>query len=128
MQDLINLMGRILMAAIFVHAGYGKMTNYAGTSQYFEHLGLPVPLLPLVILLELGGGIALALGLFTRFVAFALAGFCILTAVIVHYHPGDQMQMINFMKNLAMCGGFLFITAYGPGRISLDGKYGLPWK
>lgn len=128
MQDVINLVGRILMAAIFVHAGYGKLTNYSGTAQYFQHLGLATPLLPLVILLELGGGIALALGLFTRVVAFALAGFCVLTAVIVHYHPGDQMQMINFMKNLAMCGGFLFILAYGPGRISLDGKYGLPWR
>lgn len=128
MQDLTNLAGRLLMAAIFVQAGFGKLTHYSGTVQSFAHLGIPAQLLPLVILLEFGGGIALVLGLLTRLVAFGLAVFCILTAVIVHYHPGDHMQMINFMKNLAMCGGFLFILAYGPGRMSLDRRFGLPWR
>jgi putative oxidoreductase len=127
MQDLVNLVGRVLMAVIFVLSGFQKLTHYANTQQYLEHAGIPGALLPLVILMELGGGIALVLGAYTRIIAFLLAGFCLLTAVMVHYHPGDQAQMINFMKNLAMCGGFLILTAYGAGKLSLDGKLKLKW-
>lgn len=125
MQDITNFAGRILLAVIFVLAGFQKLTHYSGTQQYLEHLGIPGMLLPLVILLELGGGIALVLGAYTRVVAVALAGFCLLTAVMVHYHPGDQMQMINFMKNLAMAGGFLVLAAYGAGKMSLDYRFKL---
>lgn len=127
MQDLVNLLGRVLMAVIFVLSGFQKLTHYSDTQHYLEHMGILGMLLPLVILLELGGGIALVLGAYTRVTAFLLAGFCLLTAVVVHYHPGDQAQMINFMKNLAMCGGFLILTAYGGGRISLDGRLRLKW-
>jgi putative oxidoreductase len=127
MQDITNFVGRLLLAVIFVLSGYQKLTHYSATQEYLVHLGIPGMLLPLVILLELGGGIALVLGAYTRVVAVALAGFCLLTAYKVHYHPGDQMQMINFMKNLAMAGGFLILAAYGAGRMSLGRVYNMKW-
>jgi len=127
MQDVTNFVGRILLAVIFVLSGFQKLTHYSGAQQYLQQLGLPGMLLPLVILLELGGGIALVLGAYTRIVAVALAGFCLLTAIKVHYQPGDQMQMINFMKNLAMAGGFLILAAYGAGKMSLDHRLKLMW-
>lgn len=127
MKNSALLLGRILMAAIFVWSGTGKIMGYAGTEQYIESLGLAGGFLPLIILWELGGGLALLLGLFTRPVALALAVFCVVSGFLVHLHPGDLMQMINFMKNLAMAGGFLFVAAQGAGDWSLDRKFKLIW-
>ena len=127
MKNSTQLLGRILMAAIFIWAGIGKIIGYAGTEQYIESLGLAGGLLPLIILWELGGGLALLLGFFTRPIALALAIFCVATAFLVHFHPGNHMQMINFMKNIAMTGGFLFVAVQGAGDWSLDRKIGLPW-
>ncbi|HEV2110418.1 MAG TPA: DoxX family protein [Gammaproteobacteria bacterium] len=127
MKDSALLLGRILIAAIFIASGYSKITGYAGMAQYIASLGVPGALLPLVILWELGGGIAILLGLFTRPVALSLAVYCVLTAVLVHYHPADQMQMINFMKNLTMTGGFIYVAATGAGAFSLDKKLKLKW-
>lgn len=126
MKDVTNLIGRVFMAYIFVVAGWGKLSGFSGTEQYFQHLGIPALLVAPVILIELGGGIALILGLFTRWVALVLAGFCLATAFLVHFHPGNTGQMINFMKNFAMAGGFLILAANGAGRFSLDTKFGLP--
>lgn len=126
MKDATILLGRALMAYIFIIAGWGKLTGFSGTEQYFHHLGLPALLAAPVILLELGGGIALVLGAFTRWVALALAAFCVATALLVHLHPGDQGQMINFMKNIAMAGGFLILSVHGAGALSLDSKLKLP--
>ncbi len=125
MQDVTNLAGRVLMVAIFLWGGIGKVSAYAGFEQYMTHLGLATWLTPLVILLELGGGLAVLLGFYTRVMALALAAFCVATAALVHYHPGEPMQMINFMKNLSMTGGFLVLAAYGAGRLSLDQRLGL---
>jgi len=119
-----DLAGRILMAVIFVTAGFSKIGAYAGTQQYMESQGVPGMLLPLVIALELGGGLALIAGWRTRLFAFALAGFCIVSGVLFHGNFGDQMQSILFMKNLAMAGGFLIIFAHGAGELSLDHKLG----
>jgi putative oxidoreductase len=127
MQNLALLIGRILLAAIFILSGYGKITGYAGTEQYIQSLGMPGAFLPLIILWELGGGLALLLGIFTRPVALLLAAFCLISAVLVHYHPADQMQMINFMKNLAMTGGFLYVFVTGAGDFSVDRKFKLKW-
>lgn len=127
MKNSALLLGRILMAAIFIWSGTGKIMGYAGTEQYIESLGLAGGLLPLIILWELGGGLALLLGLFTRPIALALAVFCVVSGFLVHLHPGDLMQMINFMKNLAMAGGFLFVAAQGAGDWSLDRKFKLIW-
>ncbi|MGB6769258.1 MAG: DoxX family protein, partial [Methyloceanibacter sp.] len=79
-------------------------------------------LLPLVILTEVGGGLCILLGLFTRWAAIALAGFCVLTAIIFHWHPDDPMQMINFMKNITIAGGFLVLAGAGPGALALDDR------
>lgn len=117
----LDLAGRILLALIFITAGYGKIGGYEGTAGYMESMGVPGALLPLVILTELGGGIAIVLGLFTRPVAVALAGFSILSGII--FHAGaDQMQQIMFAKNLAIAGGFLVLAAHGAGAWSIDAK------
>ncbi len=117
-----DLAGRILIAAIFIVAGYGKIAGYAGTQAYMESQGVPGALLPVVIATELGGGILIVLGLFTRYAALALAGFSILAALLFHANFGDQMQQILFMKNFAMAGGFLFLVAHGAGALSLDAR------
>lgn len=113
--------GRLLMAVIFVAAGAGKLRNFAGTQGYMQSMGVPGILLPLVILTELGGGLAILLGYKVRLVAILLAGFCIVSGAIFHHNFSDQTQMIMFMKNLAMAGGFLTLFASGAGPISLDG-------
>ena len=118
--DVADLVGRILIATIFIVAGYGKIGAYAGTAAYMESTGVPGALLPLVIATELGGGILVVLGLFTRYAALALAGFSILAALLFHANFSDQMQSILFMKNFAMAGGFMLLVVNGPGRLSLD--------
>jgi putative oxidoreductase len=119
---MLIVVSRVLASAIFLIAGYGKLgAGYAGTEGYMASLGVPVALLPLVIALEIGGGLSLLLGFQTRLVAFMLAVFCIVAALI--FHTGaDQMQHINFLKNLAMAGGLLAFTVFGGGRASLDGE------
>jgi putative oxidoreductase len=113
------LAARILAAAIFIIAGYGKLGSYAATQGYMASAGVPGALLPLVIALELGGGLALLLGFQTRLVGFLLSMFCIATALIFH---SGAAQHIMFLKNLSMAGGMLAFTVFGGGRASLDGE------
>jgi len=120
MDALLNVAARILMAQIFIISGFSKITGYAGTQQYMESAGVPGVLLPLVILTELGGGILLLLGFKTRLVALLLAGFSLLSALMFHLKPDDQAQMINFMKNLAIAGGFLLFAQHGASAPSVD--------
>jgi putative oxidoreductase len=120
MDAVLNIAARILMSQIFILSGFQKLTGYAGTQQYMASHGIPGALLPLVILTELGGGLALLFGFKARWAALALAGFSVLTALLVHLKPGDQMQMINFMKNLAMAGGLLVLVRCGAGAPSID--------
>lgn len=117
-----QLTGRILISSIFIMAGINKINGYAGTQGYMESMGVPGALLPLVILLELGGGVAVLLGWQTRLAAFLLAGFTVLSALIFHANFGDQMQSILFMKNLAMAGGLLFLVAGGRHDWSIDAR------
>ena len=118
----LALAARLMASAIFITAGYGKLgAGYAGTQGYMAAMGVPGAMLPLVIALELGGGIALLLGFQTRLVALLLAGFSIIAGLI--FHTGaDQMQQIMLMKNFAMAGGLLAFTVFGAGRLSLDGE------
>ena len=120
LQPPIALLARLLLAGIFVLEGWGKIAGYAGVQQYMAAHGVPGALLPLVILTELGGGLCIAVGLFTRYAAIALAGFCGLTAIFFHADLANPDQFINFLKNLAMAGGFLALTAFGPGAWSVD--------
>jgi putative oxidoreductase len=122
LQNSTELAGRILMAAIFILAGFGKITQYAGTQQYMAAMGVPGALLPFVIALELGGGLLLVAGFKTRLIALALAGFSLASAVLFHSNLADQTMFIMFFKNVAMAGGFLIIATYGPGAYSLDSK------
>jgi putative oxidoreductase len=116
----VNLVGRILLAQIFLLAGLNKIAGYAGTQGYMESMGVPGSLLPLVILLEVGGGLALIIGWQTRLAAYALAAFTLVAAVIFHSNLADQMQMIMFMKNLAIAGGLIILAVHGAGGLSLD--------
>jgi len=123
-QSLSAPAGRFLISLIFVTSGINKLANFAGTQGYMESAGVPGALLPLVIAVELLGGIAVILGWHTRLAAFLLAGFSLSSAVLFHADFGDQMQMIMFMKNLALAGGFLMIVALGAGAYSLDNRRG----
>lgn len=122
LNNSATLIGRILIAAIFLIAGIGKITGYAGTLAYMEATGVPGALLPLVIALEVGGALAIIAGFFTRWAALALAGFSVVAAVLFHSNFSDPMQQILFMKNLAIAGGFLFLFAFGAGAWSLDAR------
>ena len=114
--------GRILIAAIFVLAGAGKIAGYDGTAAYMAAMGVPAALLPAVIVLEIGGGLAIALGWYTRVAAFLLAGFSLVSALIFHMDFADQTQFVMFWKNVAIAGGFLFLVANGPGALALDNR------
>ncbi|MCY6382270.1 DoxX family protein [Hoeflea prorocentri] len=118
------LIGRILLALIFIMAGLGKIGDPANNAAYFESLGLPMAavMVWLVVAFEVLAGIAILIGFMTRPAAYLLALFCIASALLAHFDFGDQIQMIMFLKNLAIAGGFLVLAANGPGSISLDAK------
>jgi putative oxidoreductase len=116
-----DLVGRILIAALFLVAGLGKIGGYAGTQAYMQSMGVPGALLPLVIALEVLGAIAIIVGYRTRLVAAALAVFSLASGFIFH-GGADQMQQILLMKNIAIAGGFLFLVARGAGEWSLDAR------
>lgn len=118
----LQLVGRILLAVIFIKFGFGKISAPAGSIAYITHVGFPVPTIAygVSVLIEFGGGLAILFGLLTRTASLALAIFCVVTAVIVHLPVGDAPNMLNFYKNLAMAGGFLQLTALGAGAWSLD--------
>ncbi|NND57829.1 MAG: DoxX family protein [Xanthomonadales bacterium] len=121
-QSLAAPAGRVLISLLFVITGINKITGFEGTQAYMESVGVPGMLLPLVIALELLGGLAVILGWHTRIAAFLLAGFCLLSAVIFHANFGDQMQMLMFLKNLGIAGGFLMIVSLGAGPFSIDNR------
>lgn len=120
LQNFSTLSGRLLISAIFIMAGIDKLGSYEGTQGYMQSMGVPDILLPAVILLEIGAGAALLLGWKVRIFAFLLAGFTLLSALIFHLDFNNQMQMIMFMKNLAITGGLLFVLSFGAGEWSLD--------
>jgi putative oxidoreductase len=122
LQAIAAPLGRIMISLMFVTSGLGKISGYAGTQGYMEAMGVPGVLLPLVIALEVLGGLAVMLGWHTRIAAFLLAGFSLLSALLFHTNFGDQMQMIMFMKNIAIAGGFLMIVSLGGGAFSLDNR------
>jgi|SRR6266446_3924869 putative oxidoreductase len=122
MNSWLNLAGRLLLAQLFLVSGFSKIMGYAGTQGYMAAKGLPGALLPLVILLEVGGGLALVVGFQTRWVALALAIFSVLVGLIFHLVPGDQMQMISFMKNLSIAGGLLVLAQTGATGFAIDAR------
>ena len=120
LQELSAPIGRLLLSMIFIFSGFTKITGYAATQGYMETMGVPGMLLPLVIAVELLGGIAILLGFKARLVAILMAGFSIVSALLFHQFWIDESQMNPFMKNIAMAGGFLMIFAHGAGAYSID--------
>ena len=116
-EALLTLIARAFMAYIFIMAGWGKITVYSATVGYMESMGVPGAMLPLTILVEFGGGLALLSGFQARFAAMGLALFSLITAFIFHSGAEDA---INLMKNFAMAGGLFFLMLHGAGKISID--------
>src|SRR6267143_6874285 len=119
-QKASELGGRILLSVLFLLSGLGKIGAYAGTAAYMSSVGVPGALLPAVIATEVLGALAVIVGWKTRVIAFLLAGFSLLTAVVFHNNFGDQIQMIMFLKNVSIAGGYLLLVANGPGPLSID--------
>ena len=118
------LLGRILIALIFVMAGFNKITGFEGTVGYIASKGLPFPEMLAIgaIIVELGGGLMLIAGWYTRWAAAAIFVFTAMTAVLFHNFwampPEEaQNQMISFMKNISIMGGLLYVVVYGSGSI-----------
>ena len=126
-KDGAALVGRVLLALMFVWAGYGKITAYDGTAGFMASMGIPMVgvLLPLTILVELGGGLALIVGWQARWAALLLAAFTVIASVVFHNFwtmTGDaaMTNLLFFYKNVAVIGGLLMVFAFGPGRLSVD--------
>lgn len=122
MDSYRKLIGRILIAAIFLMAGLSKIGNFSGTSQFMASKGIPLTDIALVltILIEVVGGLSIILGYKAKWGAWSLFAFMIPTTLVFHTNFSDQDQMIHFLKNLAIMGGLLYITAFGSGPFSLD--------
>ncbi len=129
-SSALVLVGRILLSVIFILAGFGKLAAISGTAGYFASQGLPAPMVLAVLvgLLELVGGLAVLAGFQTRIAAYALALFCVASALVAHMDWSDaamgMSNLINFQKNLAMAGGFLVLAAFGAGAYSVDARRG----
>lgn len=126
-KDLAALVGRILLAIVFIPAGFSKIGGFAGTAGYIASKGLPLPEVgaAIAIAVEIVAGIALLLGWKTRWAALALAVFTLVATVFFHAFwsvPAEQhmTQYLMFMKNIGIVGGLLAIYAFGAGRISID--------
>jgi putative oxidoreductase len=127
MTDAIALLGRLLLAAMFIYAGFGKIGGFAGTAAYIGSQGLPLPqvLAAGTIVLEIVAGVLLVVGWKARWAALALALFTVLASVIFHAFwsvPAEQFrtQQLFFLKNMAVVGGLLMVVALGAGRWSVD--------
>lgn len=119
-RNLADLAGRLLMSLIFVVSGLQQIADYVGTQAYMELHGVLGAFLPAVIAVQIIGAVAMAAGYKTREFAFLLAIFTLLTAFLFHADLGTSAQVVHFMKNLAMTGGFLVVLAHGAGDWSLD--------
>lgn len=121
---MLAALGRLLLAAIFLISGLGKLAAPAATIGYIGTAGLPLPQLgyAVALVVEIGGGLLMLVGFQTRIAAWVLAAFTLVAAVTFHHDFADQNQMIHFLKNLAITGGFLQVAAFGAGRFSVDAR------
>jgi putative oxidoreductase len=128
-QDTLALVGRILIALLFVPAGFAKLTGFAGTVGYIASVGAPLPQVgaAIAVLVELGVGLMLLVGFKTRLAAVVLAVFTLAASVMFHNYwsmPVDKafVNQLMFFKNVAIAGGLLAIAAFGAGRFAIDRK------
>jgi putative oxidoreductase len=124
LTDPLAFVGRVLLAFIFVKEGIDAIGRYSDVAGYMESSGVSARLLPLVILVQLGGGLSVLTGFLTRLGAIALGGFCLLTALMFHRNWADFNEAIQFQKDFCMAGGFLVLAAFGPGLWSVDAWLG----
>lgn len=124
MEKFTSLLGRILLALIFLKAGVGKIVDPSGTQHYMAAYGMPMTAFFLAgaILVELGGGLSVLVGYQTRWGALALAIFLVPVTWIFHTKFADPLQTVMFMKNLAIMGGLLILASAGPGSVSMDAR------
>jgi putative oxidoreductase len=120
LTEAAALAGRLLLAAIFLHEAWSKLTGYPAALAYMQAFGVPGQLLPLAIAAELGCGLLVLLGYHTRLAALMLSGFCLAAAVLFHTRFGDRNQLLHFEKDLAIAGGLLVLFAHGGGAWALD--------
>lgn len=123
-NDAAALLGRLLLSVIFVLSGFQKLIGFGGTVAMMGSEDLPLPLIAAIVavLVECVGGVLLIVGYQTRLTGIVLAVWCIATALVAHRDFGDQNQMIHFLKNVAMAGGFLQLAAFGAGAWSIDAR------
>jgi len=121
-MHIVEILGRILLSAIFIINGIGKIFNYEGTIQYMENFDVPSYLIIPAITVEILFPILLIIGYYTKFSALVLSLFTLALAVIFHTDFSNQIQLMSFLKNIAIAGGFLIIFVYGPGKYSIDHK------
>lgn len=129
LQNPLSLAGRLLLAVLFLPAGIGKLTGFAGTAGYIASAGLPLPQVAaaLAVVVEIVGALALIAGYGTRVAAIVLAAFTLVASFIFHAYwavPADQqmVQQLMFFKNVAVVGGLLTLAAWGAGAWSVDGR------
>jgi putative oxidoreductase len=120
-ESSVLLVGRCLVAALFLWSGVGQVNGYDETAIFMTRHGVIGSLLPVAVFIELSGAILLIAGYRTKFVCLSLAGFCVVTALLFHANFADHAQMFHFLKNAAIAGGLLSLYVSGPGRVSLDG-------
>ena len=123
MTNILDLVARILISALFLLNGVFKISNYDGTVGWMEGFGIPGILIIPAIILEIVGPILIMLGYKAKIAAAFLGLFCIATAFIFHNDFSDQMPLGSFLKNIALAGGFLFIFINGTKNFSLDRKF-----
>ena len=121
-MHIVEILGRLLLSAIFLINGIGKIFNYEATIQYMENFDVPDYLIIPAITVEILFPILLIIGYYTKFSALVLSLFTLVLAVIFHTDFSNQMQLMSFLKNIAIAGGFLIIFVYGPGKYSIDHK------
>jgi putative oxidoreductase len=125
-EEFTMLIARVIMGTPFIWTGYSKLIAAAGTQAYFAKLGLPVPALAwgVAVAVELLGGLAILLGFQTRVAGIILAAWCIATALVAHSNFSDPNMVINFMKNVIMTGGFLYVAVFGAGAYTIAQIFG----
>ena len=123
MANIADLIGRILISALFLLNGIFKISNYDGTIGWMESFGMPGILLIPAIILEIAGPVLIIIGYKTKLAAGLLSLFCIATAFIFHNDFTNQMQLTSFLKNIALAGGFLILFVNGAKGFSLDNKF-----
>jgi putative oxidoreductase len=119
-KEAAALLGRLLLAALFLHEAWSKLTGYSAAVAYAQAFGVPGALIPVAIAMEVGCGFLILLGYHARAAALLLAGFCVATAVLFHAKLGNRNELLHFEKDLALAGGLLVLFARGAGDWSLD--------